>query len=510
MQASSEDGEIEARISVGGFALTRKSTRRACCDSSATLHGFQVSLLAELAGTVQLRYMVFNAEAGPSATCDASHEPATTCRLAENGRQETDRFCLRVCLQHLKKAGAIEKQAGNKVKCSQAGVAQAGQTRRDLEEEETTTRSERRSVLALTFSPFHQRGSRFLIQQSVFKYTNPNKKVDVVSSSPNIQLLTLSCQLSLQLSFDPQTSLIKVPKSPYATNILLGLPSQMYIHTNILDPQPMGDIVAPLLRIVGINNINYLYGIHKTVSYTPMHYMPVLTRGIENLQINISTNTGEPVPFEFGKHTRIPNLLCHNKCGNPLRRRGRKEKGSSQIHANTVVDLYDRSFSSLKTLKLGHNMCMAHSSVWNFCSAFIVWGLRDWMIEDGHARHNTCADNKPVVPFCTLWFSTPYKVTSGIYTQKHFSHVSEHDTTSKHRLRRLHHYCLTYLLYRAKNIPMKTFLALFSTPNHTGNDAKVVRYYNTFLKTLVSCHPSRGCGKSACAYKRGVPAACRP
>nr|CAD7408458.1 unnamed protein product [Timema cristinae] len=69
-----------------------------------------------------------------------------------------------------------------------------------------------------------------------------------------------------------------------------------------------------------------------------------------------------------------------------------------------IVDLYDRCCSSLKTFKLVHSMCMAHRSVWNFSSAFIVWGLRDWMIEDGHVLPKTCAVNNPVVPFCKIGF----------------------------------------------------------------------------------------------------------
>nr|CAD7266334.1 unnamed protein product [Timema shepardi] len=62
-------------------------------------------------------------------------------------------------------SGAVEKCAEDQVTRSQAGFAQDGQTRRVLEEEETTTRSETRSVHALTFSPFNQWSPRFLIQQ---------------------------------------------------------------------------------------------------------------------------------------------------------------------------------------------------------------------------------------------------------------------------------------------------------------------------------------------------------
>nr|CAD7574154.1 unnamed protein product [Timema californicum] len=78
-----------------------------------------------------------------------------------------------------------------------------------------------------------------------------------------------------------------------------------------------------------------------------------------------------------------------------------KKKFLVKYTSTPVVDLYDKGCPSLKTLKLGRTICMAHSSVWNFCSASIVWGLLDWMIEDGHAHHKTCAENKPVVPFCT-------------------------------------------------------------------------------------------------------------
>nr|CAD7266010.1 unnamed protein product [Timema shepardi] len=56
----------------------------------------------------------------------------------------------------------------------------------------------------------------------LFKYTKPYKKLNVVSSSPNIQLLALSSQLGVKFGFDPYTNLIKVQKSPYATNILLA------------------------------------------------------------------------------------------------------------------------------------------------------------------------------------------------------------------------------------------------------------------------------------------------
>nr|CAD7201870.1 unnamed protein product [Timema douglasi] len=73
-----------------------------------------------------------------------------------------------------------------------------------------------------------------------------------------------------------------------------------------------------------------------------------------------------------------------------------KKKFLVNYTSTSIVDLYDKGCSSLKKLKLGRTMSMAHCFVWNFCSASIVWGRRDRMIEDGHAHHKMCAENKPV------------------------------------------------------------------------------------------------------------------
>nr|CAD7260345.1 unnamed protein product [Timema shepardi] len=112
------------------------------------------------------------------------------------------------------------------------------------------------------------------------------------------------------------------------------------------------------------------------------------------------------IPWDSGDvdYSLLESLISRaTTCAETVYVKGVENKRFLVKYTSTpIVDLYNRGCTSLKTLKLGHTMCMAHSSVRNFCLASIVWGLRDWMIEDGHAHHKTCAGNKPVVPFCRV------------------------------------------------------------------------------------------------------------
>nr|CAD7588063.1 unnamed protein product [Timema genevievae] len=104
-----------------------------------------------------------------------------------------------------------------------------------------------------------------------------------------------------------------------------------------------------------------------------------------------SINTPSPPLKEYRPREPLPNESWKTTPRSPSTRRPQDTRPETELRP---TDLYDRGCSSLKTLKLGRTMCMAHSSVLNFCSASNVWGLRDWMIEDGHAHNKTYAENK--------------------------------------------------------------------------------------------------------------------
>jgi hypothetical protein len=72
----------------------------------------------------------------------------------------------------------------------------------------------------------------------------------------------------------------------------------MYIYANILEQQIVGDISAPLLRIVNIEG-KYPDIIDKTFDFP--HYIPVLVKDISDIEINIKNDLNEFIPFASGK-----------------------------------------------------------------------------------------------------------------------------------------------------------------------------------------------------------------
>jgi hypothetical protein len=90
--------------------------------------------------------------------------------------------------------------------------------------------------------------------------------------------------------------------------------SSLYIYCNVLEQVPVGDTKAPLLRIV---NVSGKSGESVRTTYEKPIYVPLQQKTFDSIEINIRTDTGDPVPFESGKcivtlhfrHCKIPYLL---------------------------------------------------------------------------------------------------------------------------------------------------------------------------------------------------------
>lgn len=72
----------------------------------------------------------------------------------------------------------------------------------------------------------------------------------------------------------------------------------LMIYTDIIEPQIVGDILAPLLKIVNVSGKD---GEMVLVQYDRPHYLPVSRKTIETLEIVIRTHMGDLVPFERGR-----------------------------------------------------------------------------------------------------------------------------------------------------------------------------------------------------------------
>jgi hypothetical protein len=86
-------------------------------------------------------------------------------------------------------------------------------------------------------------------------------------------------------------------KTKYPADINLGFYS-LFLYTDIIQPVLVGDAAVPLLQIVPIEG---QYGDYITKTYTKLHYVPLQAVHFESIEMNISTDTGQDVQFDYGK-----------------------------------------------------------------------------------------------------------------------------------------------------------------------------------------------------------------
>ncbi len=74
----------------------------------------------------------------------------------------------------------------------------------------------------------------------------------------------------------------------------------LYVYCNIVSNQIVGDIMAPLLRVVNIQGEN---NGQVDQIYQDPHYLPILDREISSIHILIKGDTGHNIMFQSGKVT---------------------------------------------------------------------------------------------------------------------------------------------------------------------------------------------------------------
>lgn len=133
-----------------------------------------------------------------------------------------------------------------------------------------------------------------------FGFDNITRHVNVKVKNKNISSLTMSATLALQLGFGPSTNFVLTPGGKYPSNIYLGLPSQLFVYCDIIEPQIIGDVMALLLRVIPSDPTKYVYGSYTTQVFNPAHYLRVMRREFDTIEIDIRTSTGLRIPFQFG------------------------------------------------------------------------------------------------------------------------------------------------------------------------------------------------------------------
>ncbi|GFW79771.1 chromo domain-containing protein [Trichonephila clavipes] len=78
----------------------------------------------------------------------------------------------------------------------------------------------------------------------------------------------------------------------------LGYPEKFNTWSDLVEPQIVGDVQAPLLKIVKVEGKD---GEVVNAHYTRPHYVPVIRRHFQTVEMVLRLHSGELVPFERGR-----------------------------------------------------------------------------------------------------------------------------------------------------------------------------------------------------------------
>ena len=85
--------------------------------------------------------------------------------------------------------------------------------------------------------------------------------------------------------------------TPYSPDVQLGIYS-LYVYSDLLEAQAVGDSRVPLLRIIPVQGS---HGEFITKTYERPQYFPVQKSRVDTVQVDIRDDTGELIHFESGK-----------------------------------------------------------------------------------------------------------------------------------------------------------------------------------------------------------------
>ena len=99
------------------------------------------------------------------------------------------------------------------------------------------------------------------------------------------------------LGFSPEDYISKSSTAESEVDLEHGF-HDLYVYCDIIQPQYVGDTLVPLLRIIPVEGEDRQ---RISKSFLCPQYIPVSRKQFESIEVNIKRDTGDSVPFEFGR-----------------------------------------------------------------------------------------------------------------------------------------------------------------------------------------------------------------
>lgn len=107
-------------------------------------------------------------------------------------------------------------------------------------------------------------------------------------------------RLALQLGFTPDTNILTTDLSPFVGNTYVGIPEHMFVYSDIIEPQLVGYEASQVLKIINTTDKEVKFGTSCYHGFIKIHYIPILKKEFDKIQIEIRDITGKLFSFRHG------------------------------------------------------------------------------------------------------------------------------------------------------------------------------------------------------------------
>ena len=135
------------------------------------------------------------------------------------------------------------------------------------------------------------------LRQKVGFYYKKRSRKCFVELEEGIEV-SIACPLARLMGFHGECLLRESTESPLPMDVHM-LFHTFYLYSDIVQSQPVGDVAVPLLRTIAVAPSKRHENVVK--NYVAPHYVPLKIHHFETIDIILTDETGEVIPFERGR-----------------------------------------------------------------------------------------------------------------------------------------------------------------------------------------------------------------
>jgi hypothetical protein len=136
--------------------------------------------------------------------------------------------------------------------------------------------------------------------------TDTNKTNFSREAMQYVKSIKFENRLALQLGYEPNEDIFPhFLKTPQISDVSRGIPDEILVYCDIVEPQIVGDELSRIIRIVSIPKKDAFFGQPVQHEFQRLQYIDVARKQFDTISIELRDKTGEFLAFESGTVTLV-------------------------------------------------------------------------------------------------------------------------------------------------------------------------------------------------------------